>query len=335
MITSRIFDPKYPEIKEYSLVSEKLIVNIINMGATITSVICRSDQTDVVLGYDTIDEYLRFDNYFGATIGRCANRIRNGRFDLNGKTYKLDINDACNALHGGKEGFHARLFTAEIQGDTLIMQYFSRDMEEGYPGNVSFRVSFTLCEDTLSVQYQAISDKDTIVNFTNHSYFALQGQGKGTVDHQLLRMQASRYAENDENRLVSGVIKETAGTPFDFTKEKAIGTDIGKKENEQIRYANGYDHYFLFNEQQEHRVEAYDLRSGHRLRITSDLPGFHFYVPDYKEAHTGKGNAQYKGHCAFCIETSFMPDAINLHDPCETLLKAQEVFTSVTTYSFQ
>ena len=102
------------------------------MGATITSVICRSDQTDVVLGYDTIDEYLRFDNYFGATIGRCSNRIRNGRFDLNGKTYKLDINDACNALHGGKEGFHARLFAAEIQGDTLIMQYFSRDMEEGY-----------------------------------------------------------------------------------------------------------------------------------------------------------------------------------------------------------
>lgn len=208
MITSRIFDPKYPEIKEYSLVSEKLIVNIINMGATITSITYRSDQTDVVLGYDTIDEYLRFDNYFGATIGRCANRIRNGRFELNGKAYKLNINDACNALHGGKEGFHTRLFAAEIQGETLNMCYFSRDMEEGYPGNLSFRVSFTLYENTLSVQYQAISDKDTIVNFTNHSYFALQGHGKGTVDHQLLRMHATRYAENDANRLVSGVITD-------------------------------------------------------------------------------------------------------------------------------
>lgn len=335
MITSRIFDPKYPEIKEYSLMSEELTVNIINMGATITSVICRSDQTDVVLGYDTIDDYLRFDNYFGATIGRCANRIRNGRFELNGKAYRLTTNDACNALHGGKEGFHARLFAAEIQGDTLIMRYFSRDMEEGYPGNVSFSVSFTLCGNALNVQYHAVSDQDTIVNFTNHSYFALQGQGKGTVDHQLLHMQASRYAENDENRLVTGVMKETAGTPFDFTQPKAIGADIGKTEDMQIRYANGYDHYFLFDENQGHSVEAFDPLNGHRLSITSDLPGFHFYVPDYKEAQAGKQGAQYKGHCAFCIETSFMPDAVNLQEPCETLLKAQKEFTSVTTYTFQ
>lgn len=335
MITSRIFDSAYPDIKEYTLVSDVLHVKIINMGATITSVNYRRDNSDVVLGYDTIDEYRRFDNYFGATIGRCANRIRNGRFELNGKAYKLDVNDACNSLHGGRNGFHARMFQAEIQGNTLVMQYFSKNMEEGYPGNLQFTVFFTLEHDTLSIRYHAVSDEDTIVNFTNHSYFALQGQGKGTVDHQILHMQASRFAENDDNRLVTGVLTDTAGTPFDFTEGKAIGADIGKTDNAQIRCANGYDHYFLFDEDKEHHVEAYDPLSGHRLSITSDLPGFHFYVPDYKEAQAGKGNAQYKGHCAFCIETSLLPDAVNLQDPCETLLKAQEAFTSVTKYTFR
>ena len=335
MITSKVFDEQYPDIKEYTLQSDELIVKVINLGATITSIQYRSDGRDVVLGYDHIDDYLRFDNYFGATIGRCANRIKNGTFSLHGEDYHLDINDACNSLHGGVEGFHARRFHANINKDTLELSYFSKDMEEGYPGNLNFMVSFRVEKSHLHISYHARSDQDTIVNFTNHSYFALQGQGEGTVDHQILMMHADRYAVNDENRLVSGELREVKDTPFDFMEGKPIGQDIARKEDIQIAYANGYDHFFRFAKDQPHIVRIQDTKTKHTLTIKTDMPGFHFYVPDYEPAQKGKYGASYEGHCALCIETSFMPDAIHVQSNPETLLKADTPFTSETIYTFE
>ena len=333
MITSRVFDPAYPEIMEYTLESDALIVKVINLGATITSIICKKDNCDVVLGYDKAADYLRFENYFGATIGRCANRIHHASFRLHDTIYHLAENDHGNSLHGGTLGFHGRIFTAEIIEDGIMLSYESPDMEEGYPGKLKFSVTYQLCEHDLHIHYHAVSDADTIVNFTNHTYFALQGQGKGSVDHQLLNMNADRYACNDAQRMVNGDIIDVKGTPFDFQKEKEIGTDIRKKEDLQIVYANGYDHYFLFAKDQEHVVSVKDTTTQHSLLVKTDLPGFHFYVPDYDVPQQGKQHALYQRHCGFCIETSFLPDAINLQEEAETLLKAKEQFHSTTTFT--
>lgn len=332
----QIFDQKYPDIKVYHLESESLHVDIINLGATITSIRYKKDDTDVVLGYDTIDEYQKFKSYYGATIGRCANRIAKGTFTIHNQTYSLDINDHGNSLHGGKTGFHTRLFQVISYDETSVsMRYISKDMEEGYPGNLTLDITFTLQNDTLSIEYSAISDQDTIVNFTNHSYFALQGHGNGSVDEQILTMNASRYAENDETRLVTGKLSETKGTPFDFTKGKAIGKDIYDQKNIQIQRANGYDHYFRFDEDREHIVTLEDKKHQHTLIVKTDLPGFHLYVPDDQEPQLGKQGKQYIRHCAVCIETSYMPDAINLPEHPETLLTANEQYTTKTTYRFQ
>lgn len=331
----QIFDQKYPEIKVYHLESKSLRVDIINLGATITSIRYKKDDTDVVLGYDTIDEYQKFKSYYGATIGRCANRIANGTFTLHDQTYVLDINDHGNSLRGGRTGFHARLFQVLAYDETSVtMRYVSKDMEEGYPGKLTLEITFTLHDDTLSIEYSAISDQDTIVNFTNHSYFALQGHGNSSVDDQILTMNASYYAENDENRLVTGKLSETIGTPFDFTKGKAIGKDIYDQKNIQIQRANGYDHYFRFDENMEHMVKLEDQKHQHTLIVKTDLPGFHLYVPNDQEPQLGKQGNQYIGHCAVCIETSYMPNAINLQEHPETLLKANERYTTKTTYQF-
>lgn len=237
-------------------------------------------------------------------------------------------------MHGGPKGFHTRLFNVSTGNNQIIMNYMSRDGEEGYPGNLDFTVTFTLHHNTLTIQYHAYCDQDTIINFTNHSYFALQGQGMDSVDHQFMKTNADRYALNDRHRLVTGDISHVHNTPFEFLKGKQIGKDIFSKDK-QISFTNGYDHYFLFKENEKHYVYLHDDTTKHELIIQTDLPGFHFYVPDYKEAISGKYGSVYKGHCAVCIETSKMPDAVHLSKDPETLLKAFEEFTSLTTYTFR
>lgn len=335
MIIEDIFDEQAPEVKRYTLSSDTLEVQIMNLGATITSIRYKKNHEDVVLGFDSVKQYREATAFFGATIGRCANRIRKGKFTLNGKEYTLSMNDGSNSLHGGSTGFHQRMFTTEIKKDILHLHYLSQDQEEGYPGNLSFNVSFQLVHDTLSIRYQAVSDQDTMISFTNHSYFALQGHGKGSVVSQVLQMNANRYMENDEEHLVRGTISDVAHTPFDFQEGKSIGMDIHAWNYEQIRVSDGYDHYFLFDPEKEHSVIVIDENSRHRLRVTTDLPGFHFYVPFFNEAITGKQGKRYEGHCALCIETSYMPDAIHIQEEPETILRANKVFTSTTTYTFE
>ncbi len=318
---------------QYTLVSKELTVKIINLGATITHVIYNKDHMDVVLGQPCLDDYPNEDAYFGATIGRFANRIRKGHFRLDGKAYQLAINNVPNALHGGPKGFHAQYFEGAVEGDTLHLSYVSKDGEEGYPGNLQFKVSFTLIDDTLDVEYQAICDADTIVNFTNHSYFALQGQGNGDVTEQVMTSTASRYGIGDQDRLVAGELADVKGTPFDFLTAKTIGQDIDA-DDKQIQYCDGYDHYFDFNDSDIKTVTVFDPTTKHKLTVTTDLTGYHFYVPAYETPVLGKDGASYIGHCAFCIETSFMPDNINLQEQPDSLLKANETFYSKTTFTF-
>lgn len=334
IITSEVFDPKYKHIREWSLISDKLIVKVINLGATITSIQYLDNHSDVVLGYDSIDDYMTFENYFGATIGRCANRIKGGSFTLHDECYALDVNDHGNALHGGLLGLHGRIFEASIENQKLVFRYISKDQEEGYPGTMEIKVTLSLVHGKLEVSYDALSDKDTLCNLTNHSYFALQGTGDGSVDKQIVKMNCDKYAENDEDRLVNGCITKVEGTPFDFRDGKRIEEGIYCKEDEQISFANGYDHYFIFDPKKEHEVSLYDETTRRKLTVKSDMPGFHFYVPDYAKPCIGKGGKEYVGHCACCIETSFFPDAIHVQEEPETILKANTKFHSVTTYEF-
>lgn len=335
MITSAIYDKHRPEVKEYTLTSEQLTVKILNLGVTITSIVYNKSGDDVVLGYDHLADYERFENYFGATIGRCANRIAKGAFDLNGITYKLVENDNGNSLHGGPTGFHTQVFDAEVKGDTIRFHYVSKDMEEGFPGNLDLSVYVTLQNETLLFTYEAVSDQDTVINFTNHSYFALQGEGNGSVDQQILQSDAVYYCPCDPDRLATGELCSVKDTPFDFKEGKAIGKDINDFKNQQIRFANGYDHYLRFAKQKNHKISLHDPNTGHTLSIETDLPGVHFYVPNYLPAHLGKGGKLYKGHCAVCLETTFMPDAIHNQKEPETILRANEEFHCSTTYTFQ
>lgn len=321
-------------IKEWSLISDDLIVKIINLGASITSIQYRhGDKRDVVLGYDSIEEYQTYENYFGATIGRCANRIKNASFEIDGQMYTLNANDHENALHGGTLGFHGRIFKVSIVNQELVFHYISEDGEEGYPGNLNFKVIYRLEKNKLYIRYEAHCDKDTIVNFTNHSYFALQGEGEGSVEEQIMTTPCSLYAENDPQRLVNGKFSRVEHTPFDFRHGKQIGNDI-QSECIQIQNANGYDHYFRFDSNKKKTICVKDLKTNHTLQVTTDMPGFHFYVPNYQEECIGKGGKVYKGHCACCIETSFLPDAIHLQKQPETLLKANDIFVSETVYQF-
>lgn len=322
------------QLEQYTLTSKDLSVKIINLGATITHIIYNEDGMDVVLGQPTVNDYPNDDTYFGATIGRFANRIRNGKFTLNNIDYQLATNNGPNALHGGPTGFHMRYFDAQIDKDILTLHYTSKDGEEGYPGNLDFNVSFQLKENTLVVTYKAQSDADTIVNFTNHTYFALQGQGNGEIVNQIMSSTAPLYAPGDAERLVTGKLVDVKGTPFDFLEGKAIGKDIDA-DDPQIQFCNGYDHYFDFADSAERKVTVYAPTTKHKLCVETDLSGYHMYVPAYEDALIGKDGALYTGHCALCIETSFMPDNINIENEPKSVLKANEVFTSTTTFTFE
>ncbi|MGX8850853.1 aldose epimerase family protein [Amedibacillus sp. YH-ame10] len=334
MITSRQFDKDNTEVYEYTLQSEQLTVRVLNLGCIITSVIYNDTKEDVVLGYDTLEEYQKDKNFFGAMIGRCANRIRNGKFSLNGNDYNLNVNDNMNSLHGGPTGFHTRVFKAEIDDETIHFYYTSKDMEEGFPGKLNLRVSMRLIENDLEIEYEAISDADTIINFTNHSYFALQGAGKGSVEHQIIKSEASLYGESDCYCLATGKLSDVEGTPFDFRNGRVIGQDINNMQNEQIKMIGGYDHYMRFGSNDKKAVALLDQLSGHQLIVESDLPGFHFYVPNYQPGQLGKGGNIYEGHCAVCLETTFLPDAINLQENPETILRKDQLFETKTTYRF-
>jgi len=321
-------------------------VDVTNFGAAVVSVKVpnRHGKTDdVVLGYDDLDGYLHDKSYFGATVGRYANRIAHGKFTLNGTTYTLAKNDGENHLHGGVRGFNKVVWEAKdvsIAGAAALqLNYLSKDGEEGYPGNLSVQVTYTLTNNNeLKIDYSATTDKDTVVNLTHHSYFNLAGQGKGDIlQHQLL-LHASRFTPVDATLIPTGEIRSVKGTPLDFASATAIGSRIGQ-DDEQLKLGHGYDHNFVLDGGTEGApvlaAQVYEPSSGRVMEVWTTQPGVQFYSGNFlDDTIRGKSGSTYRRRAAFCLETQHFPDSPNKPNFPSTILKPGSQFKSSTTYKF-
>lgn len=319
-------------------------VFITNYGGRIVSVNVPNKSgttTDVVLGYDSLNHYFnRKENFFGALIGRYGNRIAKGKFQLDGKAYQLAINNAPNALHGGPTGFHDRVWDAkQLNDQTLELSYLSKDGEEGYPGNLSIKVVYHLTEEnSIEISYNAITDKKTVLNLTNHSYFNLSGAGSGTINDHLLTINADKFTPVDSTLIPTGVLTNVAGTAFDFRKPKAIGDSVNSL-SEQIKNGKGYDHNFVLNRKTATDLElaatVYSTATGIKLEVMTQEPGIQFYGGNFLDSSLlGKKNLHYSYRTAFCLETQHFPNAPNQSNFASTVLEPGKTYTTKTIYKF-
>ncbi len=321
--------------------------SITNYGGILTS-LTAADRSghyaDVVLGYDSLAGYLRKSPYFGALVGRYANRIARGRFTLNGVTYTLATNNGANTLHGGRVGFDKvvwRAVSAAVtpEGPQLTLSYLSRDGEEGYPGNLSVIATYTLTEDdALRLEYRATTDKDTVVNLSQHSYFNLRGAAdRGDVLGHIVEIRADRYTPVDEGLIPSGELRPVAGTPFDFRKPTAIGTRIDGAD-QQLRFGKGYDHNWVINARPGELAldaTAYEPRSGRVLEVLSTQPGLQFYTGNFLDGSiTGKSGWRYEFRHGFCMEPQHFPDSPNHPGFPSTVLKPGETYRNTIVVRF-
>ena len=310
-------------------------VTVLDYGATVQSLIVPNSaggMTDVVLGYDTVREYEENDGYVGATIGRVGNRIGGAAFRLNGHTYSLAKNDGENHLHGGILGFDKQFWTILPQGDdALVCSRLSPDGEEGYPGNLQVKVTFTLTpQNALRIQYDADTDRDTLVNLTNHSYFNLNGEGS-VLGHEL-RVLASRITENDAASLPTGRLLDVDGTPFDFRNGKKIGADLGA-DDIQLHYGTGYDHNFVLSGRTAAILRS-DL-TGIELTVETDMPGMQVYTANFLTQRPGKGGTVMRPRGAVCLETQLFPNAMNCYGFPSPVLCAGRHLHSETVFAFR
>lgn len=329
---------------------------VMNYGATLVSLkVPDADGhfDDVVLGYDSLEPYLREDNpYFGSTVGRYANRIGGARFELDGQVYNLAANDGPNHLHGGLKGFDKVIWGAESlpevpetdsptqhPGVGVKLWYWSADMEEGYPGELLCQVTYILTDSNeLVLYYAARTRKPTVVNLTHHSYFNLTGGKRDVLDHHLL-INADRYLPVDENLIPTGELADVSGTPFDFRTAKAIGKDIGAAD-EQLNRAQGYDHCWVLNRDEDGHslqlaAQITEPDSGRKMTVLTSEPGMQFYSGNFLDgAFTGKNGQVYNDRWALCLETQHFPDSPNKPDFPSTVLRPGETYRTTTAYTF-
>lgn len=335
------------EVYAYTLVNQnKMKVKIMNYGGAILEIRVADRYgcfTDVIGGYDCLESYVGGDGYQGALIGRVGNRICDGVFTLDGKTYTLAVNNGKNHLHGGNVGFDSKLWDAEARDGEepeLVLSYTSPDGEEGYPGNLEVTVTYKLTSDNgLSINYKAVTDKKTVINLTNHSYFNLSGCANGNVLDHTLFLDADTFLPTDETLIPTGELRSVEGTPFDFRTPKKIGEDIGS-DYSAVKIAGGYDHCLNFrggcSGKVERRAELYDEKSGRVMTVYTDQPCVQFYTANFLS------NEKYPMKCGFkqvpksfvCLETQHMPDSINHPNFTNTVLDAGEVYDFTTVYKF-
>jgi len=333
--------PDGRDVHLYTLTNSKgMRVKLIDYGAITVGVeVPDSDGnvTDVTLGYDTLDGWLGSPSYFGATVGRYANRIAGGTFELDGKTYELATNDGENHLHGGEKGFDKRLWDAEtVETDDGAGVRFTRtspDGEEGYPGTLQVTALYTLTDrNEFKVEFTATTDAPTIVNLVHHSYWNLRGPANGDVLGHELMLHAHKYTPVDEGLIPTGELKPVEDTPFDFTEAKPIGRDIGKVEG-------GYDHNFVLNEYEPGKVRlaarVHEPTTGRVMEIRTDQPGIQFYSGNFLDGSvTGKDDVAYKKHYGFCLETQHYPDSPNQPDFPSVVLRPGETYKHVMIHKF-
>lgn len=319
-------------------------VFLCNYGARVIaweSVDAEGDILDIVLGFDSIDKYLKANEaYHGATIGRYANRIAHGNFELNGESYSLNQNSGVNSLHGGQSAFHNQVWEVEeVKSNKVVFSLNSPHMKEGFPGNLIVKVTYTIDQGNLEIDYSAISDQDTILNLTHHSYFNLNGEGSGSIlDHEA-RFYAEYYTPINKDQIPTGKVDPVYDTVFNFLEWKSIGEEINN-ENSQLNYGGGYDHNFVvknYHPQDVKQIAAIkSLKSGLKLTCWSDKPGFQFYSANFLNgADIGKSGKMYKQREAFAIEPQFFPDTPNQEGFPDCTLKAGETYTSRTIYKLK
>lgn len=297
---------------------------------------------DVVLGYDSVEAYLENPPHFGAPIGRNANRIAGARFTLNGKEYRLAANDGTNNLHSAPDLYHSRLWEAETEegdlGTTVRFSLFSHDGDQGYPGNADITVSYTLTpDDSLVIAYHMVSDSDTVANFTNHTYFNLDGQDGGNAMGQSVWIDADAYTAADAGSIPTGEIVPVAGTPMDFTVMKEIGRDIDAAY-EALILGRGYDHNWILNHapgETALSAAAESGKTGIRMEVCTDLPGMQFYTGNFLgKGPAGKNGMIYAPRYGYCFETQYYPNAVNMPEFPSPILKAGEEYRTTTVYRF-
>jgi aldose 1-epimerase len=332
--------PEGTPVDLYSVADGKIEVRIITYGGIVVSLRTpdrKGKLDDIVLGVDSVEKYVAQTAHFGGIIGRYANRIAHGTFQLDGHTYHIPKNDGDNALHGGIRGFDKVVWAAKQIPDGIELTYVSKDGEQGFPGTLTTTVRYTLSGGALRIEYSATTDKDTVLNLTNHSYFNLKGQGNGDVLGHVMKIDASRMTPVDATLIPTGELKSVEGTPFDFRTPHVIGERIDADDS-QLRLGHGYDHNFVLDHapsQLAEAAEVYEPTTGRILRVLTTEPGVQLYTGNFLDGSiTGKEGHVYNRRFAFCLETQHFPDSPNHPSFPTTELKPGQEFHSVTVLQF-
>lgn len=325
--------------------SKGVEVQILNLGGIVVSIKVPDrlgNFEDVVLGYDKLEDYFHNINNFGAIIGRYANRIENACIELNGIEYKLSKNNGKHLIHGGFVGFDKVVWNAEIikhdEKESLELTYTSEDGEEGFPGELKVKVTYTLTEDNeLKIEYFAVSDKDTVVNLTNHSYFNLLGKGELDILSHELMIDADNFTIVNDECIPTGEISSVVNTPFDFRRIKKIGDGLSE-EDQQIRCGSGYDHNFVLNvdgKTPQKFAELYEAKTGRLMEAYTTMPGVQLYTANNLDStRLGKDRQMYKKRNSVCLETQFFPNSLKHENFPSPILKACEEYKHTTIYKF-
>lgn len=323
--------------------ANKVKVDITNFGGKVMSLWVpdrNGNLGDVVLGYDSAEHYVKGNLYFGALIGRYGNRIAKGKFSIDGQSYQLPINNGENSLHGGPNGFHNVYWDAKLSDDkrSVILTYLSKDGEEGYPGNLNAKVVYTLSDSNeLVIDYEATTDKPTIVNLTHHSFFNLAGEGNGDILGHELTINGDRFNPVDAGLIPTGELRPVAGTLFDFTQPHKIGERIDG-DDEQLKFGKGYDHNWILNKtgnEMSLAATVFEPNSGRVMEVWTTEPSLQFYAGNFLDGtDKGKGGKPYAFRTAFCLEAQHNPDSPNHPEWPNVVLRPGEVYKQKTIYRF-
>ena len=331
------------EIYIYTLANKDTTIKITNYGGIILSLFTSDKfgkQDDIVLGYDNFEDYKTTTTYFGAVIGRCANRIGKAEIEVDGVRYNLAKNDGNNHLHGGVNGFNTVVWDSEIladeDGEYLKLSYLSKDGEENYPGNLQVIVEYKLTnKNELVINYYGKSDKSTVLNLTNHSYFNLKGHDSGDILDHKVRIHSKNITATDSESIPTGEIRSVIGTPMDFSKLKYIGLDI-EKEYDQLINGKGYDHNWIVDDytgELKKVAEVVEEKSGRTLEVFTTKPGIQFYTGNFlNENEIGKGGVRYKKRQGLCLETQYFPDSLHHSGFSNVILEAGQEYNHTTIY---
>ena len=330
----------------YLLKNDKIQVYITNYGGRIVNLLTPDSKGvmgDVVLGFKSIADYQKAKTpYHGCLIGRYGNRIAQGKFELDGTTYQLPINNNENHLHGGPNGFHNQVWeVVSADENSIVMTYLSKDGEMGYPGNLSVQVTYTINDkNELSIAYKATTDKATPVNLTNHAFFNLAGEAKGSINDHLLMINANHFTPVDKSLIPLGEIRSVEGSPFDFRKAKTIGRDLNQQDSDtQLSRGGGYDHNFILNKESQGSMSlaarVVDPKSGRQMDVFTEEPGIQFYGGNFMDgSDVGKYGTKFKYRASFALETQHFPDSPNQPSFPSTILNPGETYQTKSIYRF-